>query len=72
MRIYDSYKDSGIEWIGEIPRHWEVKRLKHLSDRIGDGLHSTPVYVDSSDFYFINGNNLVNGSIKINDNGASS
>ena len=24
MRIYDSYKDSGIEWIGEIPRHWKV------------------------------------------------
>ena len=30
MRKYDSYKDSGIEWIGEIPEHWEVKRLKHL------------------------------------------
>ncbi len=22
-------KDSGVEWIGEIPEHWEVKRLKH-------------------------------------------
>ena len=27
MRTYDSYKDSGIEWIGEIPRHWEVSKL---------------------------------------------
>jgi len=26
MRKYDSYKDSGVEWIGEIPSHWEVKR----------------------------------------------
>jgi len=25
-------KDSGIEWLGEIPAHWEVKRLKYLSD----------------------------------------
>lgn len=25
-------KDSGVEWIGEIPREWEVKRLKYLSD----------------------------------------
>lgn len=23
-------KDSGVEWIGEIPEHWEVKRLRHL------------------------------------------
>ncbi|MCG8633144.1 MAG: restriction endonuclease subunit S, partial [Desulfobacterales bacterium] len=23
-------KDSGVEWIGEIPGHWEVKRFKHL------------------------------------------
>jgi type I restriction enzyme S subunit len=27
MKQYDSYKDSGIEWIGEIPSHWEVKRV---------------------------------------------
>lgn len=26
MKKYDKYKDSGIEWIGEIPEHWEVKR----------------------------------------------
>lgn len=23
-------KDSGVEWLGEIPRHWEVRRLKHV------------------------------------------
>lgn len=28
MRKYDSYKDSGIEWIGEIPSHWEVLTLR--------------------------------------------
>ncbi|MDD2300105.1 MAG: restriction endonuclease subunit S [Fermentimonas sp.] len=28
MKKYDSYKDSGIEWIGEIPSHWEVNRIK--------------------------------------------
>ena len=30
MRTYDSYKDSGIEWIGEIPRHWEIKKLRFI------------------------------------------
>lgn len=27
MKRYESYKPSGISWIGEIPSHWEVKRL---------------------------------------------
>jgi type I restriction enzyme S subunit len=31
MRIYDSYKDSGIEWIGEIPRHWNTSKFKYSS-----------------------------------------
>ena len=58
-------KDSGIEWLGEIPEHWEVTRLGFLSSKIGDGLHGTPNYVDNSDFKFINGNNIGNGQISI-------
>ena len=27
FRRYPEYKDSGIEWVGEIPAHWEVMRL---------------------------------------------
>ena len=27
---YSAYKDSGVEWLGEIPTHWEVKRLRFL------------------------------------------
>jgi type I restriction enzyme, S subunit len=43
-------RDSGIDWLGEIPAHWEVKRLKFLSTKIGSGV--TPrggatVYQDS-------------------------
>ncbi len=56
-------KDSGIPWLGEIPAHWRITRLALLSTRIGDGLHGTPQYVEQSPYYFINGNNLVNGSI---------
>lgn len=37
-------KDSGIEWIGEVPEHWEVKRMKDICDYISRG--STPDYVD--------------------------
>ena len=31
-------KDSGIEWIGEIPEHWRIKKLKHLGRIIGFSL----------------------------------
>lgn len=24
MKQYDSYKDSGVEWIGKVPSHWEI------------------------------------------------
>jgi type I restriction enzyme S subunit len=34
-------KDSGIDWIGQIPAHWEVKRLKHVAD-IRYGLGQPP------------------------------
>ena len=31
MKRYPTYKDSGVEWIGEIPEHWKVKKLKWLA-----------------------------------------
>ena len=31
MRRYESYKDSGVEWLGEVPSHWDVKKLKYLA-----------------------------------------
>ena len=31
MKPYDTYKDSGIEWIGEIPIRWEVRKLQFLA-----------------------------------------
>ena len=24
MAAYDSYKDSGVKWLGKVPRHWEI------------------------------------------------
>jgi type I restriction enzyme S subunit len=32
MRRYDSYKDSGVEWIGEIPDNWGVTKMKYVGD----------------------------------------
>ena len=36
MNSYETYKPSGIEWIGDIPEYWEVKRFKYLIDLINE------------------------------------
>lgn len=58
-------KYSGVEWLGEVPAHWVIPKLLHVTKAIGDGLHSTPEYEISTGYYFINGNNLVDGKISI-------
>ena len=40
-------KESGIEWLGEIPEHWDRVRLKHLVlIKITDGPHETPEFFE--------------------------
>jgi tRNA pseudouridine(38-40) synthase len=38
MIKYAKYKDSGVEWIGEIPAHWEVTKIKTITIKIGSGV----------------------------------
>ncbi len=45
-------KDSCIEWLGEIPEHWEVKKLKYVADYVQTG--STPP--TSNEEYYLDGN----------------
>ncbi|MCB0102189.1 MAG: restriction endonuclease subunit S [Anaerolineales bacterium] len=35
-------KDSGVEWLGEIPSHWDVKRIKHLVQRKKNAIKTGP------------------------------
>lgn len=51
-----------------ITNNWHTQPLKELCTRIGDGLHGTPKYSDSSNIPFINGNNLKNGQILVTNN----
>ena len=30
LKPYPAYKPSGVEWLGEVPAHWEVRRLKYV------------------------------------------
>lgn len=43
MQRYDSYKDSRVKWLGEIPSHWfSASLLYMLRGKISDGPHETP------------------------------
>ncbi|MCG3731715.1 restriction endonuclease subunit S [Vibrio cincinnatiensis] len=33
-----SMKNSGVDWIGKIPTHWDIKRIKHVTSKIGSGV----------------------------------
>ena len=46
-------KDSGVEWIGEIPEHWKMVRLKFLLSHIIDCPHETPIYSADGDYLVI-------------------
>ena len=45
---YQSYKESGVEWIGKIPNEWEVKKLKHIADSFskGSGITKEEIVID--------------------------
>lgn len=51
-RPYPEYKESGVEWLEDIPRHWEVQSLKTVASFISRG--SGPDYVEKSDIAVIN------------------
>ena len=48
MKSYDTYKKSDVQWLGQIPSHWSVSRLKFLSYKLRSG--GTPK-ADNSSFY---------------------
>ncbi|KAA3598709.1 MAG: hypothetical protein DWQ06_11130 [Calditrichaeota bacterium] len=57
MKKYPNYKDSGVEWLGEIPEHWEAKKLK-FSDLVimGQSPDSKDYNTEKKGFPFLQGN----------------
>ena len=57
MKRYPEYKDSSIEWIEVIPKHWEVKRLKYIADlNMGQSPPSEEYNSDQIGTPFLQGN----------------
>ena len=47
---YSTYKPSGVEWLGDVPKHWRTWRISHAFGQIGSG--TTP---DTKNLYFYSG-----------------
>lgn len=62
---YKSYKPAGIKWLGEIPEHWQVKRVKDIANTTSG---TTPTsnnrfYYENGEFNWIRTTDLNNGKL---------
>ena len=57
-------KPSGIDWLGDVPEHWEVERLSRACDRVTDGAHISPD-ISSCDYPFVSTVDITDGRIDV-------
>ena len=66
MKPYPAYKDSGVEWIGEIPEHWEVVPLKYHYELIsGYPFDSSDLTNEETNYPVIRIGNVTSGEMDI-------
>ncbi len=57
MKNYPEYKESGVEWIGKVPKPWKIKRLKYIADlNMGQSPPSEEYNSDQIGTPFLQGN----------------
>lgn len=61
--FYDMFGDPETN-----PKGWPCLPLEKITYKLGDGLHGTPIYDENGDYFFINGNNLIEGKITLTNN----
>ena len=67
VKKYSVYKDSAISWLGDVPEHWEVKRVKDIVKRIGNGVTprgGSEVYTDFG-VVFLRSQNVYDDGLRI-------
>jgi type I restriction enzyme S subunit len=62
MNKYQSYKPSGVEWVGEIPEHWCKTKITYYC-KVKDGTHDTPNYVDEGGYPLVTQKDITNGKL---------
>jgi type I restriction enzyme S subunit len=60
---YPKYKNSGVDWLGDVPLHWERRTLKQIvSTPITDGPHETPNFPDQG-IPFVSAEAIASGNV---------
>jgi type I restriction enzyme, S subunit len=65
LDAHPKLKSSGIEWLGNVPEHWRVTRLKYAAKRIVDCPHETPTYSSDGDFSVVRTADLSSGVLDL-------
>lgn len=50
MKKYENYKDSGLEWLGMVPEHWKIMKMKYICN-VTDGTHFSPATISEGKPY---------------------
>lgn len=69
MMRYDTYKPSGIDWLGNVPNHWKIIRIKDIIVKIGSGVTpkgGSEVYV-SEGIPLLRSQNVYDDGLRIDD-----
>ena len=67
VKSYPLYKDSGVEWLGDVPKHWEVRRLKDMGDSIIGLTYSPEDILDCANggILVLRSSNIQNGQLSL-------
>ncbi|MFC4862331.1 restriction endonuclease subunit S [Pseudomonas sp. MAHUQ-62] len=59
-------KDSGLEWLGEVPEHWDVAPMKYVCELLKDGTHLPPPRTDEG-VPLLSVRNIIDGHFTLRD-----
>lgn len=70
MIRYESYKESGIQWLGALPKHWNFCQLRHTLSQMRTGLNPRNNFVLTNDdeFFYVTIRNFKDGILYLDDN----
>jgi type I restriction enzyme S subunit len=46
FKPYSAYKDAEVEWLGDIPAHWELKKIRRITQSHKQGFYTEQAYID--------------------------
>lgn len=64
-KTYDTYKDSGIAWIGEIPGEWRVEKARHIFTQRNSKGNKTPILLSATQINGMYPQHLLEGVVQV-------